>query len=141
MVVKPLSKFYVFRVFIETYKNGLRHILALSLQLIQLNLEMSHRMEKPTICIGENKAADQPCSNCTADQRLCFRSIDSTIPLLLKSEISRFWPAPETVQASLCRTWSETQIVGFLMHRLKYRPDTRRKSRKYKTLHEFKQHK
>ena len=77
-------------------------------------------MEKPTICIGENKAADQPCSNCTADQRLCFRSIDSTIPLLLKSEISRFWPAPETVQAGLCRTWSETQIVGFLMHRLNY---------------------
>ena len=34
--------------------------------------------------------ADQPCSNCTADQRLCFRSIDSVIPLLLKSEISRF---------------------------------------------------
>ena len=25
-----------------------------------------------------------------------------------------------TAQAGLCRTWSETQIVGFLMHRLKY---------------------
>ena len=24
-----------------------------------------------------------------------------------------------TVQPCLCRTWSETQIVGFLMHRLK----------------------
>ena len=24
-----------------------------------------------------------------------------------------------TVQPGLCRTWSETQIVGFLMHRLK----------------------
>ena len=45
---------------------------------------MSHRIRNPTICIGENKGADQLCSNCTADQRLCFRYMDSTIPLLLK---------------------------------------------------------
>ena len=30
------------------------------------------------------------CSNCTADQRLCVRYLDSTISLLLKSEISSF---------------------------------------------------
>ena len=35
-------------------------------------------------------SADQLCSNCTADQRLCFRYTDSTISLLLKSEISSF---------------------------------------------------
>ena len=29
-------------------------------------------MGKPTICIGENKGADQLHSNCEADQRLCF---------------------------------------------------------------------
>ena len=29
-------------------------------------------MRKATICICENKAADQLCSNCTADQRLYF---------------------------------------------------------------------
>ena len=40
-------------------------------------LYMSHGMRKPTICIGENKAADQLCSNCTADQHLCFRCRDS----------------------------------------------------------------
>ena len=40
-------------------------------------------MGKPTICIGENKGADQLRSNCEADQRLCFRQTDSTIPLLL----------------------------------------------------------
>ena len=34
-----------------------------------------------TICIGENKGADQLRSNCEADQRLCFRYSDSTIPL------------------------------------------------------------
>ena len=40
-------------------------------------------MGKPTICIGENKRADQLRSNCEADQRLCFRYMDSTIPLYL----------------------------------------------------------
>ena len=44
-----------------------------------VNLNMSRPMGKPTICIGENKGADQ---------RLCFCYSDSTIPLLLKSEIS-----------------------------------------------------
>ena len=29
-------------------------------------------MGKPTICIGENKGADQLCSNWEADQHLCF---------------------------------------------------------------------
>ena len=37
----------------------------------------------------ENKNAYQLCGNREADQRLCFRYTDSTIPLLPKSEISR----------------------------------------------------
>ena len=45
-------------------------------------------MGKPTICICENKDADQLRGNREADQCLCFRYSDSTIPLLLKSEIS-----------------------------------------------------
>ena len=45
-------------------------------------------MRKPYFCICENKDADQLCGNRTADQRLCFRYIDSPIPLLSKSEIS-----------------------------------------------------
>ena len=49
---------------------------------------MSHRMGKPTICIGENKGTDQLRSNCEADQRLCFHYTDSTIPLLSKPKIS-----------------------------------------------------
>ena len=48
----------------------------------------SRRMGKPTICIGENKGADQLCSNCEADQRLCFRYTDSTFPLLSKFKMS-----------------------------------------------------
>ena len=43
-------------------------------------------MRKPAFYICENKDANQLCGNRTADQRLCFRYIDSTIPLLSKSE-------------------------------------------------------
>ena len=47
-------------------------------------------MGKTTICIGENKGADQLRSNCEADQRLGFRNTDSTIPSLLMPKISSF---------------------------------------------------
>ena len=45
-------------------------------------------MRKPAFCIFKNKDADQLRGNREADQRLCFRYIDSAIPLLPKSEIS-----------------------------------------------------
>ena len=45
-------------------------------------------MIKPTFCICENKDADQLLGNGKADQCLCFRYIDSTIPLLSKYKIS-----------------------------------------------------
>ena len=45
-------------------------------------------VRKPAFCICENKDADQLRGNREADQRLCFRYTDSTIPLLPKSEIS-----------------------------------------------------
>ena len=77
-------------------------------------------MRKPTICICKNKDADQLCSNCTADQCLCFRRTDSTIIPLLISKVSSFYIFSMTVQSGLCRTLSETQIAGFLMQRLNY---------------------
>ena len=49
---------------------------------------MSCVMRKLTSCMCKNKNADQLSSNCTTDQRLCFHYIDSTIPLLLTSELS-----------------------------------------------------
>ena len=49
---------------------------------------MSRVMRKPAFCICENKDADQLRGYREADQRLCFHFIDSTIPLLSKSEIS-----------------------------------------------------
>ena len=70
-------------------------------------------MRKPTICIGENKDADQLRGNREADQRLCFRYSDSTIPLLLKSEISSFKLFSVLKQAGLCRTCSETTLLVF----------------------------
>ena len=57
--------------------------------------DLSCCMGKPTICIGENKGADQLRSNCEADQRIFC---DCTA--LFVSDLVG------------------TQIVGFLMHRL-----------------------
>ena len=77
-------------------------------------------MRKQDFCICENIDTDQLRSNCAADQRLCFRFIDSIIPLLLKSEISSLLSHLNSVavQPGLCRTWSETPKTGFLTTRL-----------------------
>ena len=73
-------------------------------------------MGKPTICIGENKGADQLRSNCEADQRLCFRYTDSTriVPLFSKSKISSLCDCTARFVLDLV----VTHIVRFLMHRL-----------------------
>ena len=63
--------------------------------------DMSLVMRKPAFCICENKDADQLRGNREADQRLCFRYTDSTIPLLPKSEISSLWPSSVAVQPGL----------------------------------------
>ena len=75
-------------------------------------------MRKPAFCICENKDADQLRGNREADQRLCFRYIASTIPLLPKYKISSFWISSVDVQLGLCETWSETAKTCFLKTRL-----------------------
>ena len=70
-------------------------------------------MRKPIFCICENKDADQLRGNREADQRLCFRYIDSTIPLLAKSEISSLLPSSVAVQPGFSRTRSETRTLVF----------------------------
>ena len=62
---------------------------------------MSRVVKKPSFCICENKGADQLYGICTANQRLCFRYIDSTFP---KSEISSLLPSSVAVQPGLCQT-------------------------------------
>ena len=74
---------------------------------------MSRVVRKPDFCIYENKDADQLRGNREADQRLCFRYTDSTIPLLPESEISSLYPSPMAAQPGLCRTWSETRRPVF----------------------------
>ena len=77
-------------------------------------------MRKPTICIGENKGADRLRSTCEADQRLCFRYMDSKIPLFSKNQ--NFQPLTIFCDRD-CTAWFVsdlvgTQIVGFLSQRL-----------------------
>ena len=49
---------------------------------------MSGVMRKPSFCICKIKGADQRRRNHESDQGLCFRYIDSTMPILSKSKIS-----------------------------------------------------
>ena len=79
---------------------------------------MSLVLRKPTFRICENKDADQLRGNREADQRLCFRYTDSSIPLLSKSEVLSLYPSSVTVHSGFCRTRSETPKTGFLTARL-----------------------
>ena len=51
-------------------------------------------------------------------KRLCFRYTDSTISLLLKSEISSFYPASLAVQVDFCQIWSKTPKTDYLTTQL-----------------------
>ena len=73
----------------------------------------SHIMRKQTFCRCENKDEDQLRGNHEADQYLCFRYTDSTIPLPSKSKISSLWPSSVAVQPGLCWTRSETRTLVF----------------------------
>ena len=79
---------------------------------------MSRVMRNPAFCICENKAAGQLLSNWAADQCLCFCSIDSTISLLSKSEISSLYASSVAAQPGLCQTLLKTLKTSFLTLRL-----------------------
>ena len=53
---------------------------------------------------------------CAADQRLCFRNTDGTIPILSKSEILSFYLSSMAAKSGLCWSWSETPRTGFLSY-------------------------
>ena len=93
---------------------GIQPLIVILLNCYHLSLVI----RKPAFCICENKDADQLRGNREADQRLCFRYTDSTIPLLPKSEISSLYPSSVAAQLGLCRTWSETPKTCFLTTRL-----------------------
>ena len=79
---------------------------------------MTEKLFTGTLNKNKKKDAYQLHSNCAADQRLCFRYTDSTIPLLSKPEISSLNASSVAVQPGLCQTWSETPKTGFLTTRL-----------------------
>ena len=79
---------------------------------------MSRIVRKVALCICENKDADQLRGNRKADQRLCFRYMDSKISPLRKYKISSLQPSSVAVQPCLCGTWSETPKTGFHTTRL-----------------------
>ena len=64
-------------------------------------------MRKPAFCICKNKDADQLCGSREADQCLCFRYTDSTIPLLPKSEIFQNFKPLATFCGSTARFVSD----------------------------------
>ena len=64
-------------------------------------------MRKPDFSLCENKGADQLCSNCTADQHLCFCYISSSIRNL--KLLGCFCDCT----GWLCWTWSETPKTVF----------------------------
>ena len=80
-----------FYIFIKRHGAHLAYMLMCDCYFIYAHgLNHSSRvMRKTDFSLRENKGADQLCSNCTADQRLCFRFMDSTIPPLCIPEISR----------------------------------------------------
>ena len=74
-------------------------------------------MRIPAFYICENKDADQLRGNREADQRLCFRYTDSTIPLLPKSENLSFLASTVLLQPGFCQSWSEAPKTSFLITR------------------------
>ena len=77
-------------------------------------------MGKPTICICENKDADQLRGNRKADQRLCFRFTGSTIPLLSKIRNFKLLDLFCDCIGRFLSYLVENHIVGFPTKRLRY---------------------
>ena len=69
--------------------------------------------EKANILHKRKQNADQLRCNREADQSLCFRYINSTIPLPLNPKFQSSSPSSVAVQSGWCRTRSETRTLVF----------------------------
>ena len=67
-----------------------------------------------------NKDEDQPAHLRSLISAFFVHYLDSIIPLLAKSKISRLQLASEAEQSGLSLTWSETLKTGFLVTKLKW---------------------
>ena len=90
-------------------------LIILELPFLRCNCHLSCVMRKPTLCICENKNADQLRGNREADQRLCFRYLDRTIPLLPKYKILKPLAISSGCTARFVSDLVRIHIVGFLM--------------------------
>ena len=75
-------------------------------------------MRKWDYCLCENKGAVQLRSNCEADQHLCFRYMDSTIPVLLKSDFTSFLAQWIQLKISVSPWFLKARIQN-IFHRFK----------------------
>ena len=75
-------------------------------------------MRKPAFAICEQQRRRSACSSTQSDHAFIVRCLDSIIPLVSISEISRFYLASVAAQAGLCLTWSQTPKTDFLVTRL-----------------------
>ena len=69
-------------------------------------------MRKPVFAYAKTKGGNQLHGNRLADQRLCFRYMNSTIPLLPKSEISSL-----IAIFFCCKAWFVSDLFGNPKHR------------------------
>ena len=79
---------------------------------------LSHIMRRSVYAICKQQKRRSACASAQSDQRLCFRCLDSIIPLNSIHEISSFYLASVAEQADLSLTWSKPRKTGFLMTRL-----------------------
>ena len=70
-------------------------------------------MRKSVSCICETKGAHELNVKDETAQQLSVRYIDSTIPLLPKSEIASLLLSSVVVQHDLCPTWSNIRRQDF----------------------------
>ena len=79
-------------------------------------------MRKPALTICEQQRRRSDCASAQSDQRLCFRCLDSIVPLVSISEISRLYLASVAEQAGMHLPRSQTPKTGFLATRLILKP-------------------
>ena len=78
-------------------------------------------MRKPIYAICEQQRRRSACAFAQSDQHLyCSLPLDSMIPILAQSKISRLQLVSVAEQAGLCLPWSQTPKTGFLMTGLIY---------------------
>ena len=91
-----------------------------NITVLQYNTIWAMSWENLFYAYANNKGTDQPAHPCSLISTFVVRCLESIIPLVYISEISRLQLASVAAQAGLCLIWSQTPKTGFLMTRLIY---------------------